>query len=290
VKPKTEDLPFEALPDGRELPVPVEPYRPWRPASTADNPRPRMRCFVPATLADNPKLLERDPDYVDRLRANSNRALRKAYEEGDWDAIDAVEGALWTGEDLDGGRVRVTAPSARRVVAVDPSDGDESGDGFGVSVCSRGRDGVGYVEDSHEWRMSPRKMAEAAVQLYHHVGADALVVEKNHGGKWMLEVFRQVDPYVNLVVTWASDGKRTRAEPVAALFEYDEHALLKYRARIVGWQEELEQELTDTNFRDGEPSPNRLDAMVWAMTELMLGTRIAKSDGQIHDQRLSGRR
>ena len=290
VKPSPDDIPYEQLPDGRELPIVVEPYKPWRPAATDDNPTPRMRVFVPATLADNPKLLERDPEYVNRLRANSNRALRKAYEEGDWDAIDAVEGALWTASDLDGGRVRLAPTSQRRVVAVDPSDGDEGGDGFGVAVCSRGRDGVGYVEASYEWRMSPRKMAEATVQLAEQVGADAIVVEKNHGGKWMLEVFRQVDPYANIQVVWASDGKRTRAEPVAALFEHDPRALLPYRARLVGFMPELESELTDTNFRDGEPSPNRLDAMVWGLTELMLGMRQARDKGALNDQRLAGRR
>lgn len=286
VKPKTDDLPLDETGE----PVPAKPYTPWRPQATEDNPKPRIRVFVPATLADNPKLLERDPEYVNRLRANSNRALRKAYEEGDWDAIDAVEGALWVAEDIDGGRVRRSPASARRVVAVDPSDGDEGGDGFGVCVASRGRDGVFYVEQSYEWRMSPRKMAEASVQLYHSVGADALVIEKNHGQKWMLEVFRQVDPYVNTVVTWASDGKRTRAEPVAALFEHDPDALLPYRARMVGFLEDLESELTDTNFKDGEPSPNRLDAMVWAGTELMLGARLVKRDGRMDDQRLAGRR
>lgn len=290
VKPQADDIPFEQLPDGRELPIAVEPYKPWRPAATDDNPTPRLRVFVPATLADNPRLLERDPDYVNRLRANSNRALRKAYEEGDWDAIDAVEGALWVAADLDGGRVRLAPTSARRVVAVDPSDGDEGGDGFGVSVCSRGRDGVGYVEASYEWRFSVRKMAEATVQLAEQVGADAIIVEKNHGGKWMLDVFRDVDPYANIKVVWASDGKRTRAEPVAALFEHDPTAQLPYRARIVGWQPELEAELTDTNFRDGEPSPNRLDALVWALTELMLGMRQAREQGQFNDQRLAGRR
>lgn len=289
VKPKLDDIPYEQLPDGREIPIKVVPYVPWRPQATEEQPKPRVRVFVPATLADNPKLLERDPEYVNRLRANSNRALRKAYEEGDWDAIDAVEGALWDPADLDGGRVRLAPDALRRVVAVDPSDGDADGDGFGVSVCSRGRDGVLYVEASFEWHMSPRKMAEATVQLAEKVGADAIVVEKNHGGKWMLEVFRQVDPYANLIVTWASDGKRTRAEPVAALFEYDPKALLPYRARIVGFQELLESELTDTNFRDGEPSPNRLDALVWAGTELMLGQRQAR-DSQIDDQRLTGRR
>lgn len=290
VKPAADDLPFEELEGGREVPTKVEPYKAWRPAKTVDNPTPRSRVFVPATLADNPKLLERDPEYVNRLRANSNRALRKAYEEGDWDAIDAVEGALWVASDLDGGRVRVAPSSQRRVVAVDPSDGNEDGDGFGVCVASRGRDGQMYAEASFEWRMSVRKMAEAAVGIYHQVGADALVVEKNHGGKWMLEVFRQVDPYVNLVVTWASDGKRTRAEPVAALFEHDPRALMPYRAHMVGFQADLESELTDTNFSNGEPSPNRLDALVWAGTELMLGQRQAKQDGLMNDQRLAGRR
>lgn len=292
VKPATDDIPFETINTDsgkRDVPLKVEPYKPWRPAATPEQPTPRLRVFVPATLADNPRLLERDPEYVNRLRANSNRALRKAYEEGDWDAIDAVEGALWVAADLDGGRVRAVPPSQRRVVAVDPSDGDETGDGFGVSVCSRGRDGVGYVEASYEWRFSVRKMAEATVQLAEQVGADCIVVEKNHGGKWMLDVFRDVDPYANIKVVWASDGKRTRAEPVAALFECDPKAIMPYRARIVGFQEELEAELTDTNFRDGEPSPNRLDAMVWAMTELMLGQRQARSNNY-HDVRLSGRR
>jgi hypothetical protein len=281
VRPKADDLP--------EGQVMAPPYEPWRPRSSEANPKPRMRVFVPATIEDNPKLLERDPDYVNRLNAQSNRGLRLAMRQGDWDAIDQVEGALWSAEDLDMGRVRLAPPSARRVVSVDPSDGEDEGDAFGVSVASRGQDGVGYVEQSRAWRMSPRKMAEAAVNLYYEVGADSLIIERNHGGKWMLEVFRQVDPYVNVREVWASDGKRTRAEPVAALFEYDPRALWPFRSRIVGFQEELEAELTDTNFAAGEPSPNMLDAMVWAMTDLLLGNRAAKATAY-GDERLTGRR
>lgn len=286
VKPPKDDI--------NEGELPPRPGEVWRPAATEETPRPPTRVFVPATLKDNPKLTEADPGYVDRLLRNKSRAIRKALSEGDWDAIDAIEGALWTREDLEGGRVRPELAIhqvglLRRVIAVDPSDGDQDGDGFGVSDCGRGMDGVGYVLGSWEWRASPRVMAARAVRLYHELGADALVVEKNHGSKWMLETFRQVDPYVNLEVVWASDKKRTRAEPVAALFEHDSSALLKYRARIAGYFEELEDELTATAFEPGELSPNRLDAMVWAMTALMLGDRYAKSRS-VKDSRLAGRR
>lgn len=285
VKPKTEDIePGEQ---------PPQPFEVWRPAATQDVPKPRLRAYVPATLEDNPALMNADPGYVDRLNANSRRALREALKRGDWDAIDAIEGALWDSASLDAGRIRPEKlrliGTARRVIAVDPSDGEEGGDEFGVAHCARGMDGVGYVIGSWAWQASPRKMAERAVGLYYEVGADALVIERNHGGKWMSEVFRQVDPNVRTIEVWATDKKRTRAEPVAALFEHDQHALLPYRARMVGYLQELEEELVLTDFRAGAASPNRLDAMVWAMTDLMLGyqTRARTPGG---DGRHRGRR
>lgn len=288
VKPAKEDIEEGELP-----PAPMEV---WRPAPSEDLPSPPLRVFVPAGLKDNPALLAADPGYIDRLLRNKNRAIRKALAEGDWDAIDAIEGALWTAADLEGGRVRPETvgtlhgvQTARRVLAVDPSDGDQDGDGFGVSYAARGMDGVGYVMGSWEWRASPRVMAARAVRLYHELGCDALVIEKNHGGKWMVEVFRQVDPTVNVRVVWASDNKRTRAEPVAALFEHDAASLLPYRARMAGYFEELEDELTTTVFEAGELSPNRLDAMVWALTDLMVGTREVRK-GSTPDTRLRGRR
>ena len=186
--------------------------------------------------------------------------------------------------------MRRAPESLRRLVAVDPSDGDEGGDAYGVAVGSKGRDGQYYQERSYAWNMTPRQMAESTVQLAEEVGADGIVVERNHGGKWMMEVFRQVDPYANIIEVWASDKKRTRAEPVAALFEKSKSGLLvPYRAHMVGTDEELEDELTLTNFANGEASPNRLDAMVWCATELMLGRRMAKHN-EYTDTRLDGRR
>jgi hypothetical protein len=289
VKPKEGDWV-----EGEGRPV---PFRPWSPAPTAANPEPNNRVFVPATLADNPRLLARDPGYINRLRAISDPALRKAMESGDWDAIDAIEGALWQQSWFDQGRVpkslvqQGTISSVERVVAVDPSDGNESGKGdeYGVWAGFKGTDGVGYTEYSNGWLMSPRKMAEATVALYHALSADAIVVERNHGGRWVKEVLLGVDRYANVVEVWASDGKVTRARPVAALFEPDPMHEPQIRARMVGEHPELEEECTTFTGAPGEASPNRLDAMVWGHTHLMLGQRTVRQQ-EYDDQRLAGRR
>lgn len=302
VKPKETDVP-----EGAPYPVPTEV---WRPVAiegvhTPESP-PQTRVYVPATMKDNPLLLERDPGYRARVLGQADRGKRKALDEGDWDAIDEIEGAEWNARDLDRGRV---SPERFRhidtveiVVAVDPSDGltekemrssGQTGDGYGVSVCGRGLDGVGYVLQSHEWRANVRTMAKRTLALANNVGADTIVIERNHGGKWMKEVFRQIDPYCNVVDVWASDGKRTRAKPVAALFNEDIESELQFRARLVGFHEDLEEELTTTVFDGTEASPNRLDAMVWGLTHLMLGDNYVSDSSwatEGDDPRLAGRR
>jgi phage terminase large subunit-like protein len=117
-----------------------------------------------------------------------------------------------------------------------------------------------------------------------------IVVEKNHGGKWLPAVFSMVDPYCNVDTVWASDKKRTRAEPVSVLFEFHADSEPQVRGRIVGYQPELEDELTNTSFTSGEPSPNLLDAMVWGVSFLMLGIKTGRSGRKYKDQRLTGRR
>lgn len=292
VKPKREDVS-----DKEPMPIPTEVWRPKpTPGVHDERNQPLTRCYVPATHKDNPTLLERDPGYISRLRAQSDRGKRKAYEDGDWDAIDEIEGAQWTAADLDGGRwspARVENETVvRRVVAVDPSDGDATGDAYGVAVCALTADGVGLVENSIKWKLPVRRMAEQTVELARQVGADSIVIERNHGGKWMVEVFRGVDEYANVQTVWASTGKLTRAQPVAALFTHDPDARLPYRARLVGFHEDLEETLTTHVFGEaGVQSPDDLDAMVWGLTELCLGGRPAarrKDSGR--DARLRGRR
>jgi hypothetical protein len=264
VKPEQVDVP-----EGETIPASFDV---WRPRPTEENPEPLRRCFVPSTLSDNPKLTERDPGYLARLRANSNRGLRKALETGDWDAIDAIEGALWEQWWLDGWRVDQAVPSDRRVVAVDPSDAKASGDGYGLCVASRGYDGRGYVEESHEWRnVSIAKLIDDTVAIFHRTLADAIIVERNHGGAWLVEAFRGRHPNIKIDTVWASDGKRTRAEPVSVLFEPVEGN--DPRAVLVGNHPELEEQMTTTKFTQKEPSPNLIDACVWAMSDLLVDSQ-----------------
>jgi phage terminase large subunit-like protein len=107
------------------------------------------RCFVPATLKDNPKLCERDPGYLRRLRSLRNSGLRKALEDGDWDAIEAIEGAQWTTSQLDFLRVRSAPPMeqfARVVVGVDPSGGNKkNNDEQGIVAVGKTFDGQSYT-------------------------------------------------------------------------------------------------------------------------------------------------
>lgn len=293
VKPKPDDY------DGSQPPL---PYEVWTPKPTKENPEPGSRVFVPATLADNPILESRDPGYRSRLRtlAGSDKALLKAMEHGDWDAIDAVEGALWKQSDLDGGRVtkewfRLNVQVAARVLAVDPSDGNEDGHGdeYGVAVMSLGMDGVGYVELTDGWRASPDMMARKTTTLAAQMGCDAIVVEKNHGGKWVKTLIQQKDRYAVVKTVWASEGKVTRARPVSGLFEYDGElgeVGLPYRVRMVGdTHEQFEEEATTFTGAPGEVSPNRMDAVVWAGTYLLLAPKAGDGD-QYTDDRLRGRR
>lgn len=292
VKPSEEDLEV-----GQDRPEPTDV---WRPISipgqhTADMP-PLSRTFIPATLKDNPALLEKDPTYLARLRGISDKGKRKAFESGDWDAIDQVEGALWSYAGLEGGRMSESrfmydVSILERVVAVDPSDGDVEGDGYGVCVASRGLDSCGYIEESHDWKgVSVQTLARQTIKVYYRTGADCIVVERNHGGKWLPAVFHLIDPYVPIVEVWASEGKRTRARPVSAMMEPDDDrpSNQQYLARLVGFHPELEEELCTTIFDGKEDSPNRLDAMVWGLTHLLIHSNIAQTS-QIQDERLAAR-
>jgi hypothetical protein len=293
VKPKPDDY------TGSQPPIPFEV---WTPKPSNEHPEPNSRVFVPATLADNPILEARDPSYRNRIRAlrNTNKALALAMEHGDWDAIDSVEGALWQQSDLDGGRVtpewfKLNVVVQARVLAVDPSDGNEDGkgDAYGVAVVSLGMDGVGYVEFTDGWRADPNMMAKKTVQLAAEKSCDAIVVEKNHGGKWVKTLIQNKDRYAIVKTVWASEGKITRARPVAGLFAYDEdlaEAGLPYRIRLVGTtHEQFEEEATTFTGAPGEVSPNLLDAVVWAGTYLLLQPRTGEGGGY-NDERLAGRR
>ena len=225
-----------------------------------------------------PGLLVEDSDVpVTRLRTIDNaanlspavvQALERKYldtrlgrQELEGELLDDVEGALWTWGMIE----RVDeAPELRRVViAIDPAvTAKDSSDETGIAVCALGGNGIGHVLADLSGRFSPDGWARRAIAAYEDFGADRIVAERNNGGDMVEATIRTVDPNVPITTVWASRGKYTRAEPVAALYEQG-------RVCHVGALAELENQLTSWVPGEGE-SPDRLDAVVWGITELML--------------------
>jgi len=152
------------------------------------------------------------------------------------------------------------------VVGVDPAaSASESSDMTGIIVVGRGVDGHGYVFTDRSLRGSPHEWGQAVNQARIDYKADRVVAERNNGGDMVAHVIRTVDPNIPVKVVFASRGKLTRAEPVAALYE-------QQRIHHVGTHAALEDEMC--TWIPGDPkfkSPDRVDALVWAITEVIMG-------------------
>jgi len=162
--------------------------------------------------------------------------------------------------------VAASPPLRRIVVAVDPPASRRSGV-CGIVAAGLAADGTGCViADATVAEVRPGEWAAAALRLYTRFDADALVAEVNQGGDMVEAVFREVDASVPVTMVRATRGKWLRAEPVAALYAQG-------RVRHVAALPELEDELCDfgPDGLSGGRSPDRLDALVWAITALMLG-------------------
>ncbi|MFN3352935.1 MAG: phage terminase large subunit [Brevundimonas sp.] len=218
------------------------------------------------------------PKYFDIL-AGMSAAKRLRFERGEW--ASEVNGALWSIEDrmshddrvipgIDATRVTPDqVPRLHRVVvAVDPSGtkGDGAGDDIGIVVAGKGVDGRAYVLADRTCQLSPDGWGRMAVQAFHEFEADRVVGESNFGGDMVRFVVQTADRKVPYAEVKASRGKTVRAEPVSALYE---QGLVSH----VGEFPDLEDQMV--NFTQagfvGEGSPDRADALVWALTELMLG-------------------
>lgn len=172
--------------------------------------------------------------------------------------LNEVPGALWKRSNIDKARVFQAPQLERVVVGVDPS-ATSGGDEAGIITVGRvGEDCYTLADDSVQG--SPQTWAIAAVTAYHKYKANVIVAEDNNGGEMVEAVIKQVDPAAYVKRVHASRGKATRAEPVAAIAEQG-------RDHHVGSFPALEDELC--LWMPGDASPNRLDAKVWAITELM---------------------
>lgn len=211
------------------------------------------------------------PSFLAEVRARYAGTLL-ARQELDGTLVEDVPGALWTHDMIDGARVTDVEALTRVVVAVDPPvTGRGSSDACGIvvaGVVARG-DPSGWrayvLEDATVSGVSPVAWAEAAVAAGERHGADRLVAEVNQGGDLVETVLRQVAPLVPYRAVHASRGKAARAEPVAALYEQG-------RIKHAGVFTELEDQmrLMGRAGYQGGGSPDRVDALVWAIFDLMI--------------------
>jgi phage terminase large subunit-like protein len=185
--------------------------------------------------------------------------------------LDDAEGALWNRTMLDDLRLTKHPDLFRVVVGVDPAatataDSDQTGI-IAAGVAYIGDVLHGYVLDDVSLKDTPAKWAKAAVTAYYKSSADKIAAEVNNGGDMVEYTIHTVDPDIKVVKLHASRGKHTRAEPIAALYE-------QKRVHHVGTFGDLEDQMC--NWTPGDTnSPDRMDALVWALTELMLGTENA---------------
>jgi len=209
-------------------------------------------------------------DNTAHLPATYLTAIRTAYEgtrlgrqELYAELLMDTPGALWTRDVIDVNRV-VAVPELRRiVVAIDPAvTSSERSDETGIIVAGIGANGHGYILADRSLRASPDAWARQAVSAYMSYSADRIIAEANNGGDLVEVVVRTVNPDVAYRSVRASRGKVSRAEPVAALYEQG-------RIHHVGVFDQLEEQMTQY-VADSSTSPDRLDALVWALTDLML--------------------
>jgi phage terminase large subunit-like protein len=242
-------------------------------------------------MADN---LNLPAGFVAAMEA-AYRGTRKGREELDGELVLAVEGALWTRELLEVCRVpaviasgakqssydvgatglpRRSAPRndefRRIVIGVDPPASAE-GDGCGIVACGVDGDGIGWVLGDHSVRgLSPEGWAAAVVAAAEAWGAGCVIVERNQGGDMVKSVLRAADAGLPVRSVFARFGKGDRAEPVAMLFETG-------RVKVAGRFDALEDELCGLvrggGYAGPGRSPDRADACVWALSELLLGRR-----------------
>ena len=245
---------------------------------------PRPTPIIRALIADPGTRLTRGSTYDNKsnLAPAFLRKMLAKYEgtrlgrqELMAEVLGDTPGALWKLDPLDADRVRVIPPLSKVVVAIDPSATDsEESDEAGIVVVGLGEDGHGYVLEDLSGRMSPTEWATTAVLAYAKWKANFIVAEVNQGGDMVgtivqstaktLRQARRLTEHIAFTTVHASKGKRARAEPVSALYE-------QHKVHHVGVHAALESQMTTWDASTGAKSPDRIDALVYAVTAACLG-------------------
>jgi phage terminase large subunit-like protein len=229
-----------------------------------------------ATMLDNPH----NPDGWVRKMLAKYQGTRLGKQEITGQLLEDIEGALWRLAWIEDTRVRELPYGGWQrmpTVGCDPSDGSEDGAEHAYTVVGlASNDHELYVVESEGLRCSPTDFARQTIRVCarHH---GQIVLEKNHGGQWMVDIYRRamkdLGAFVPLKVVHASESKLTRAEPVAGLYEPrtlpGRKDPVPGRVHHVGVFEELEEQMTTWTGASGETSPDRLDSLVWALHPYM---------------------
>jgi phage terminase large subunit-like protein len=206
------------------------------------------------------------PSFLSAI-VGSYRGTRLGRQELDGELIEDRPDALWQRDIIDACRVREAPPLEQMVVAIDPpvTSGPRA-DACGIVAAGRDPEGRAFIlADATVQGVQPLDWALAAVSLYESLVADCIVAEVNQGGELVVEMLRQVAPNVAVRMVRATRGKYLRAEPVATLYR---RGLVLHAGQFPG----LEDQMCDfgPGGLSGGASPDRLDALVWALTELLL--------------------
>jgi phage terminase large subunit-like protein len=213
--------------------------------------------------ADNVHSAEAFRDWA----AETYGGTRLGRQELDGEMFEDVEGALWTRDMIEKARHIGAMPRWKRVVVgVDPPV-KADGDACGIVVCALGEDEIAYVlADCSVAGERPEGWARVVVRAAEDWGADRVAAERNQGGDMVESVMRSIESSLPVRLVFAHGSKAARAEPVAARFETG-------KARLAGCFPGLEDEMAGLTYGGGYQgpgrSPDRADAMVWAMTELV---------------------
>jgi phage terminase large subunit-like protein len=216
------------------------------------------------------------PQFLETIVARYQNT-RLGRQELDGELLLDTPNALWTREMLEETRVESAPPLQRIVIGVDPAGSTSEGaDLTGIVAAGIGHDGHLYVLSDLSCRGTPREWASKVVGAFHSLRADKVICEVNYGGQMAVATIASVDPAVPVKEISSSRAKVLRAEPIASLFE-------QKRAHIVGSLPELEDQMCSftadwDRSRDG--SPDRVDAVVFAGTELMIGRPVGGFFGE----------
>jgi len=229
---------------------------------------PKVIITTGSTFDNSANLADTYLTSVKALYEGTRLGKQELYAE----VLEEAEGALWTTETLDNCQInREDLPHLNRiVVALDPAvTSNAESDMTGIVVAGVDVNGIGYILGDYTAKLSPQGWANKAIELYHKYEADRIVAEVNQGGDMVKQTIHGEDETVPYKAVRASRGKYARAEPISALYE---RGLVKH---VRNPEDGANLNELETQLRTWEPlgsigSPDRLDAMVWALTDLMM--------------------